>query len=240
MDERELTRLFQDAADDVPPASFDVDDVAAASRRATARHRMRIAAVTSITAVVLGGAGIIAVTSPFSDPGTNEAASAPAQLEATPNAGQPDRQDMRLKDGDSRESQPELSKQGDGAAVAQADKLGIAGTERCDEVDRELATALAGELSVGPDDAVPGRLCSDGGNAAFRVSDGDGTGLVMVAHVPDRTTTTITMSAPTATATARAASGGLVVVASVPTGGSSTAPFAADMQRIADAIAASR
>lgn len=239
MDERELTRLFQHAADDAPPASFGADDVAAASHRATARHRMRVATVTSITAVVLGGAGIIAVTSPFSTPDTNGVASAPAQLEAEPNAGQPDRQDMRLEDGDSRESQSEPSKQGDGAAVAEADKLGIAGTARCDEVDRELATALAGELSVVPDNAVPGRLCSDGGNAAFLVSDGDVTGLVMAAHLPDRTTTTITMSAPMATATARAASGGAVVVASVPTGGSSTAPFAADMQRIADAIAAS-
>ncbi|MPY98758.1 MAG: hypothetical protein GEU97_12330 [Actinophytocola sp.] len=241
MDDRELTRLFQDAADDAPPASFDVGDVAAASRRATARHRMRVAAVTSITAVVLGGAGVIATTSPFADRGTSEAASAPGQVEASPNAGQPDRQDMRLEDGDSRESQSTLSKQGDSAAAAAADEVGIAGTARCAEVDRRLATALAGELPVVPDAsaAVPGRLCSDDGNAAFRVTDGDATGLVMVAYLADTSTATVRMSAPTTTATARTSSGGVVTVASVPTGGSS-APFADDVQRIAEAIAAER
>lgn len=242
MDERELTRLFQGAADDAPPASFDVDDVAAASRMATARRRMRVAAVTSITAVALGGAGVIAVTSPFADRGTEEAAGSAGLLETSPNAGQPDRQDTRLENGDSREPQSAQSMQGDSATAAAADELGIASTARCAEVDRRLATALAGELPVVPDaaTAVPGRLCSDDGNAAFRVTDGDATGLVMVAYLADTSTATIKMSAPAATATARTSSGGLVTVASVPTGRSSSAPFADDVQRIAAAIAAGR
>ncbi|GAA5124459.1 hypothetical protein [Haloechinothrix salitolerans] len=240
MDDRELTRLFRNATEDAPPASFDVDDVSAASRRATARHRMRVAAVTSITAIVLGGAGVVAVTSPFSDRGTGEVASAPAPLEARPNAGQPAQEDMRLEGGDSGESRSERSKQGGRDVTTQADKLGIAGTAWCDEVDRELATALAGELSVVPDNAVPGRLCSDGGNAAFRVTDGDATGLIMVAHLPGRSEVTMSLGEDTMVATARASSSGIVVVASVPTGGSATAPFAADVGRIADAIATTR
>ena len=40
MDERKLEALFQDAARAAPPASFDEQDVARASRRVTARRRV--------------------------------------------------------------------------------------------------------------------------------------------------------------------------------------------------------
>lgn len=238
MDERELTRLFQDAADDAPPANFDVKDVTAASRRATARHRMRVAAVASIAAVVLGGAGFVAATGQFSGSGEDTMAGAAGE------AAQPATPNMRLENGDSRKPPVPLSKQGDDVARAQAETaIGITGTERCVAVDRRLATALAGELPVVPDDSrpVPGRLCAaDGRNAAYRVTVGDASGLVMVAHLPGRPEATVTLAGRATVATARTSSGGVVVVASVPDGGSPTAPFAGRVQRIADAIAATR
>ncbi|MPY77920.1 MAG: hypothetical protein GEV04_05375 [Actinophytocola sp.] len=240
MDDRELTRLFQGAADDAPPPSFDVDDVAAASRRATARHRLRVATVTSITAVVLAGAGFVAATSPFSDLGAGDTVAGAGGYEASQNAGQPDQQDMRLENGDSRDPHAP-SKQGGGENAGEADKPGITSTSGCDEVDRRLATALAGELPVVPDgDPIPGWLCSNGGNAAFRVTDGDLTGMIMVAQLPGRSTVPTSVGRKTAMATARTSSGGVVVVASVAFGESSQAPFAPDVQRIADAIAANR
>jgi len=238
MDERELTRLFQDAADDAPPAGFDVKDVTAASRRATARHRMRVAAAAAIAAVVLGGAGFVAATSPFTGGDGDTMAGAAGE------AAQPVPPDMRLENGDPRRPPVALSMQGDGAARAQAGTAaGITGTERCVAVDRRLATALAGELPVVPDDPqpVPGRLCAaDGRNAAYRVTDGDASGLVMVAYLPGRPEATVTLAGRATVATSRTSSGGVVVVASVPDGGSPTAPFAGQMQRIADAIAATR
>lgn len=243
MDERELTRLFQDAADDAPPAGFDVKDVTTASRRTTARRRMRIAAVASIAAVVLGGAGFVAATGSFTGSG-GESLSATAGRAASDQAAQPAQQDMRLENGDPRKPPVALSMQGDGAARAQAGTAaGLTGTERCEAVDRRLATALAGELPVVPDDPqpVPGRLCAaDGRNAAYRVADGDASGLVMVAYLPGQAEATVTLAGRATVATARTSSGGVVVVASVPDGGSPTAPFAGRVQRIADAVAATR
>ncbi|MPZ66874.1 MAG: hypothetical protein GEU83_15655 [Pseudonocardiaceae bacterium] len=55
MDERELSKLFRDAAGHPPPASFDDDDVRAASRRATARRRSALAGGSLLGVAVLGG-----------------------------------------------------------------------------------------------------------------------------------------------------------------------------------------
>ncbi len=55
MDERELSKLFRDAAGHPPPASFDDDDVRAASRRATTRRRSALAGGSLLGVAVLGG-----------------------------------------------------------------------------------------------------------------------------------------------------------------------------------------
>lgn len=55
MDERELSKLFRDAAGHTPPASFDDDDVRSASRRVTARRRSALAGGSLLGVAVLGG-----------------------------------------------------------------------------------------------------------------------------------------------------------------------------------------
>ncbi len=55
MDERELSKLFRDAAGHPPPASFDHDDVRGASQRATTRRRSTLAGGSLLGVAVLGG-----------------------------------------------------------------------------------------------------------------------------------------------------------------------------------------
>ncbi|MQA16344.1 MAG: hypothetical protein GEV09_20010 [Pseudonocardiaceae bacterium] len=55
MDERELSKLFRDAARHPPPAAFDHDDVLGASRRATVRRRSAFAGGSLLGVAVLGG-----------------------------------------------------------------------------------------------------------------------------------------------------------------------------------------
>ncbi|MGP4016778.1 hypothetical protein [Saccharopolyspora sp. 5N708] len=59
MDERKLEELFRDSVRSVPPASFDEQDVARASRRITARRRVAAVGGTVVAAAVLvGGIGV--------------------------------------------------------------------------------------------------------------------------------------------------------------------------------------
>lgn len=55
MDERELSKMFRDAAGHPPPASFDHEDVLGASRRAVARRRSALAGGSLLGVAVLGG-----------------------------------------------------------------------------------------------------------------------------------------------------------------------------------------
>ncbi|MBA8827663.1 hypothetical protein FHX42_005068 [Saccharopolyspora lacisalsi] len=60
MKERELEELFRDAARTAPPAAFDAADIAARSRRVTARRRMAATGGSLVAAAVLAvgiGAG---------------------------------------------------------------------------------------------------------------------------------------------------------------------------------------
>lgn len=70
MDDRELSKLFYDAARNPPPASFDRDDVLGASRRATARRRNALAGGSLLGVAVLG-AGLVlgAQLPPAAQPG---------------------------------------------------------------------------------------------------------------------------------------------------------------------------
>lgn len=184
MDERELQQLFRDAPGEAPPPSFGVSDVAAASRRATARQRVRIATASSAAVLVLAGGGLFAALGPLSNEGNvggsdSEVASAPQMDAQAP--GQPQAPYKRHHDGGSAEAEA-LPKQGGEVT----DGPGAAGTERCRAVDRQLATALAGELPVGPrGEPIPGELpCTDAPKqAAYRVQDGGRSGVITVALV---------------------------------------------------------
>lgn len=184
MDERELQQLLRDAPGEAPPPSFGVADVAAASRRATARQRVRIATASSAAVLVLIGGGLFAALGPLSNEGNvggsdSEVASAPQMDAQAP--GQPPGPYERHQDGDSAAAEASPKQ---GGEVNKGP--GVASTERCEAVDRQLATALAGELPVGPQgEPIPGELpCTDAPKqAAYRVQDDGRSGVVTVALV---------------------------------------------------------
>ncbi|GGU69347.1 hypothetical protein [Lentzea flava] len=172
MDEQKLADLFRDAVHDAPPASFDASDVRTASRRATLRRRNSIAAGTTLV-VVLGFGGVVAGTnwinqdkSTSSNLGSGQAndnkAESPLTGPATALEAQPPQKDFP---GDP-------STQGDGSTPG---STGLSTSDRavqgCAGVDRELADALAGELSVSPEHAQPPTVtCSpDSRSAAFKI-----------------------------------------------------------------------
>ncbi|MGH3432442.1 MAG: hypothetical protein ACRDQB_06360, partial [Thermocrispum sp.] len=143
MDEHNLRQLFRDAPGQAPPPSFDVAEVTAASKRATARHRLRIATTSTAAVLVLAGGGLFAALGPMSGDGNSgtvdsEVAAAP-QMDS-PGAGQPSAAEARPPDGGSRKDQESPKQGGEAYSRSQGDATR---TERCTAVDRRLATALA-------------------------------------------------------------------------------------------------
>ncbi|HEX7302380.1 hypothetical protein [Lentzea sp.] len=173
MDEQKLADLFRDAAHDAPPASFDAGDVRTASRRATLRRRNSIAAGTTLV-VVLGFGGVLAANSWYGqDGGSSSNAAAPVQqqsetaqspmtlMEAQP----PPNNDFP---GDASSTQGDVSPPG-----STGSSTGARAVQGCAAVDRELADALAGELSVSPTLARPPSVsCSAASRAAAFTIDG--------------------------------------------------------------------
>lgn len=247
MDERELETLFREAPGEAPPATFDAADVAAASRRATARHRMRVATAASFTALVLAGGALFATMGPLS--GGDEQAAISTQMDENADRAQPDSAEARQHSGGLGMSREPAPKQGGEDSSRDAvDPEAAKRTSGCESVDRKLADALAGELPVGPSrapDPVPGiGPCVDGGsNAAYEVADGEASGLISVAIIPaanDAPMASTAEGSRTRLAQTRTGSGEIVVVSSRPARGSPAAPLAGELQRIADAIAAGR
>lgn len=107
------------------------------------------------------------------------------------------------------------------------------GASGCEQVDRELATALAGEFpATAAAEPAPGRDCPTGARVAgFHVTDGDRTGVVSVTLVPAGTPVPLGATA----AQHGTASGGTLVVTSSPDPGSAP-PFQSDLPRIATAL----
>jgi hypothetical protein len=168
MDEQKLADLFRDAAHDAPPASFDASDVRTASRRATLRRRNSIAAGTTLV-VVLGLGGVVA-------------SNAWLGQDKSPNsisAGSGQQQDNAAQSPMSLEVQSQKNFPGsDGSTQGDSTPPGSTGlsagesaVQGCAGVDRELADALASELSVSPDHAVPPTVtCSpDSRSASFKI-----------------------------------------------------------------------
>jgi hypothetical protein len=181
VDENKLAELFNDAVRDAPPPSFDVDSVRAGSHRATVRRRSAIALGSTMAAVlVIGGvalgtggfafrtdnATVAASDAAGSGEKAAEQPAAPYEL-STPDTsverGGPTAQDR--PEGSSTqgvESSGNVSPPADGTPSG------------CGTVDRELANALAGELSVASDQASPAGLACPVGSksASFDVAGG--------------------------------------------------------------------
>jgi len=179
VDENKLAELFNDAVRDAPPPSFDVASVRAGSHRATVRQRSAIALGSTMAAVlVFGGVALgtggFATTSESTaravsdSAGSNKAADQPAAPREMSTPGSSD--DLgapgvqNFPEGSSTqgvESSGNVSPSADGTPGG------------CGTVDRELANALAGELSVASDLAAPaGLACPDGSKSASFDVDG--------------------------------------------------------------------
>ncbi|MGY6657400.1 hypothetical protein ACXIZN_35075 [Amycolatopsis sp. TRM77291] len=232
MDENDLKALFRDAPGDAPSPTFDTADVVRASKRATARRRNGIAVACSAVVLVLAGVGMFGVLG-----GTElQTGSAAKSGDEAVSAGQPGAASVRpLDSGDpSNFSNPPPQQGGDGPE--RTGQMTAEGTYGCDQVDRELATALAGELPVRVDVAksTPGDLCTTGARSAgFQVPGGTVSAAVFPAGsaVP---------SVPTGAAEARRTTpkGALVVVVSLGDGSGRPALPESDVDRLVGVLAA--
>lgn len=219
MDEHELSDLFRVAPGDPPPPTFDLDDVIAASARARARRRTALITATACVVVALAAFGVSRL--PFTD----TAVSSTSHLAL----GQRGDASGRLPNASTAPSLQGSGGTGEDGPRAES-------TSGCEKVDRELATALAGELpDTGVSGPEPGQVCPVGSrSAAFRVIDGDRRGVVSVALAPQGTTVTLDLGGATARETT--SSGGAIIVSSTPDPGSAP-PLPADLDRIARALA---
>jgi len=233
VDEQKLTGLFQSAVRDAPPASFDVHDVAlaaAAEKRATMRRRTWILGgsgfIVDFIAVglVLGGG-----TLGDSLRGTSASSGAAAGRSTVDNNLAP------------RVSGGQAQKQGNGTDFPTATPLqggggvggvgpGAGGTPGgCGPTDRELAVALARELSsVGaPPQAAPTSVSCPAGSrvAAYLVHDGSDTGYIVAVVTPAGKPAASDSVNGAARAVQPAGGGRQITVLSVPASASAVAPL---------------
>ncbi|HET6286034.1 MAG TPA: hypothetical protein VFG15_04685 [Amycolatopsis sp.] len=231
MDENDLKAMFRDAPGDAPSSTFDTADVVRASKRATARRRNGVAVACGAVVLVLAGAGMFGVLG-----GTDLQLGSGANSEQeAATAGQPGAASARPLDSEdaSNFSNPPPQQGGDGSE--RTGRMTAEGTYGCDQVDRELATALAGELPVpvAVAESTPGDICTTGARSAgFQVPGGTVSAAVFPAGaaVP---------SLPTGASSARRTTGkgSLVVVVSLGDGSGSPAFSESEVDRLAGVLA---
>lgn len=218
MDEKELETLFRAAPGEPPPPGFSLNDVTAAAARASARRRSAVLLTAACLVAVLSAAGIAGVSYFRS---TETSTAQPALAPERPPETSPGPSALQGSGGNGE----------DGPRAE--------GASGCEKVDRELATALAGELpATGATAPLPGRFCPTvTRSAGFHVTDGDSSGVVSVTVFPAGVAVKLpTFKDGTVPAGQLAGSGGTVLVLSTPDPGSA-APLEADLPRIAGALA---
>ncbi|MGW4061133.1 hypothetical protein ACWEGE_22825 [Amycolatopsis sp. NPDC004747] len=234
MDEQELRSLFSAAPGDAPEPSFTEGDVVRESRRQSVRRRNRITAGVGAVVLVVAGFGVYGQLS-GGIPKSMTAADNAAPAQAGRGSGQPGDGPMRPEVGGESPNfsaqPPQQGGDGDGKTGPLAE-----GASGCEQVDGELATALAGELPghFVAAQAVPGGACSTvSRSAGFPVPGGEVAAAVYPKGIPE-----VFKSQPAGTVTARAgtASGGVLVLVSVPSAGAA-APYAGQVDRFARDLA---
>lgn len=245
--------LFANAVRDAPSASFSADDVTAASARVSARRRKTTIAGCTLGVVVLVG-GVVTSVAMFGHTG-GERSVAAGQASLSASASTTSMRPFDAAPGETREKlRPHSgassgadenhdlpggsSKQGDGSTGNTGPRAG-APRPGCAKADRELATALAGELPAAPRMGplaakVP---CPVGSRAAaYAVRDDGLTGTVSVLLLPASAPTLPQLpGASTSIATTR--SGDSLLVSSTPDSPLLAAPLGAEVPKIAHALA---
>jgi hypothetical protein len=252
VDERKLTDLFQSAVRNVPPASFDERDVAAAARRVTVRKRSMIAGgsgfvVVAIAVGVLVGSGTLghtlrgtstsaasgAAAGQRSDTGQTTFGENKAPRAAT--GGGP--QDQSPKTGTSF---PTTTPMQGGGGVGGVGPAAGSTPSGCGPTDRQLAVALANELaSVGAPQGRPASLGCPAGSrtAGYLVHDGTATGYVVAVVTPASAPAPGDATVGTVRAEATGSAGRGITVLSVPSAGSASAPLSGAVIGIANDLA---
>ncbi|WP_103347854.1 hypothetical protein [Amycolatopsis sp. CA-128772] len=235
MDEQELRSLFSAAPPDAPSPGFGHDDVVRESRRQTARRRNRITAGVSAAALVVVGFGAYGVLSGGTPESLTAARDNASSTQSDAGSAQPGDGPMRPQVGGESPNFSAQPPQQGGAGDGKTGQL-AEGASGCEQVDGELATALAGELPghVDATQAVPGGACSTvAGSAGFPVPGGEIAAAVYPKGIPE-----VFKSQPAGTVTARVgtASGGVLVLVSVPSAGAA-APYAGQVETFAHRLA---
>lgn len=223
MDEKELETLFRAAPGEPPPPGFSLNDVTAASTRAAKRRRSAVLLTAACLVAVLSAAGVAGVSYFRS---TEMSTAQPALAPERPPETSPVPPALQGSGGNGEDGPRAEGTQGQPSGSG------------CEKVDRELATALAGELpAIGATAPSPGRFCPTATRSVgFHVTDGDRTGLVSVTVVPAGAAVKLpTFKDGTVAAEQLAASGGTVLVLSTPDPGSA-APLEAALPRVASAL----
>ncbi len=253
MDERKLGELLRDAVADTPPPSFDQHDVARESERRRVRRRNGILTGSAFGVVLLASAtalGVALWTGPHSAEQTNDADTAAAAGNGSAAPDELPQEDSADAPKAEREAVPqdtpsETRKQGRPSS-GDAGPAGPGSTPSgCEQADRELAAALAGELpaaaNVEASDAVSVELrCPAGAlGAMFYVVDSGQSGTFSAVVVPANITPPEWTNLPRGTqrGEATADDGRTVVVLSEPRSDGEFAPFGTDVQQIANELA---
>jgi hypothetical protein len=253
MDERKLAELLQDVVADAPPPSFDQNDVARASERQRIRRRNGILTGSAFGVVGLASATALSValwTGPQSAEQTNEADSAAAGGNASagpyelPEEGEADSPKAE------RENAPQ-----DAPSVPRKqgrNPSGEAGPESpgstptgCEQADRELAAALAGELPAAANlqvnDVQSVELACPQGSlgAMYRVVDSGQSGTFSAVIVQPDISPPVWTNIPAGTQRAESITndGRTVVVLSEPRLDRDIAPYGDEVQQVANGLA---
>jgi len=245
MDEKKLAELLKDAVADTPPPTFTQGDVTRESERLRLRRRNGLLTGSAFGVAVLAGAtalGVALWTGEISSPGTMSADSAASSGNGNSAPDElPGEGGYTAPQTERGEGFPPNSPKQGGDSDGNGGPAGPTGTPSgCEQVDRELAAALAGELPaaahVKAADAVPVALsCGDGfTGAAFDLPDGRLTVILTARGLQDAT---LMASSGSAQATAPTSDGRQVLVVSEPAGQGGSVPYASDLSRFAAEVA---
>ena len=245
MDEKRLAELLKDAVTDTPPPTFTHSDVTRASERQRVRHRNGVLAGSAFGVAALAGATALGVAL-WIGPGSTEATTSADSGAA---AGNGNAAPYELPDEDNKAAAPterggtdfpsEAPKQG-GSPDGNGGPAGPTGTPSgCEQVDRELAAALAGELPVSANvklsDALPVWLncASTTQGAMFDVPGGR----ISVYLVPVGELTADQSGTVGVQRDALTSDGRTVLVVSVPSESGGSVPYESDLAGFARDIA---
>lgn len=234
MDDKQLAEKFRDAVGDVPPPSFDTQDVVVGSARAAARARKRLQSGIGVALGVVLIGGALVLIRPFGDSSTNTVSAGGA---AAPNVSLP----MPLNPND-------VPSTGSGGKMAPNNTDAGSSSRNCGPADQGLAAALVTELPIATGaEALAADVGCPAGSAGvqFQLNDGSNAGkveLVLVpASVPNDPSTGDKPAVQVGKATSitvKTHAGGALTLASLPLNGSTTGPYVGQLGDIAARLAA--